>query len=196
MTKPLEVIISSGQKGLDLERIAQSLDSIPKGYEKAVSRSMNRAVVAGRTAAVKTIREEYTLKASTIRRHFSIERASVGSLEALLSAKGSMLPLVQFKTRPKTDTTGARRKPVRVAVKRKEGLKRLGSSFVYKGRILRRLGSTSLPVKEAYGPAIPLLAGNPELSSNIEEVMRDTFLKRLDHESQYVIQDYLAKKMR
>lgn len=194
MTKPFEIIISDGQKGLQLNRIAQALESIPKGYEKAVSRAMNRAALAGRSAAVATIREDYTLKASTIRRHFSIERASVGSLEALVMVKGTMLPLVQYKTRPKTDTTGAKRRQVRVSVRKKEGLKPLGSSFVFNGRILRRLGSRSLPVQQVYGPAIPLLASNDEISSNVTKVMRDTFLKRVDHESNYVVQEFINKK--
>ena len=68
MSKPFEVIISDGQSELQLNRIAQALKNIPKGYEKAVSRAMNRAALSGRAAAVSTIRNEYTLKASTIRR--------------------------------------------------------------------------------------------------------------------------------
>lgn len=194
MSKPFEVIISDGQSTLQLNRVAQALRGIPKGYEKAVSRAMNRAATAGRAAAVATIRNEYTLKASTIRRHFTIEKASVGSLEALVIGKGAMLPLVQYKTRPKTDTTGNTRKPVRVQVKRKGGAKRLGSSFVFKGKILQRLGKKSLPVKEAYGPAIPLIASNDEISRNVRNVMQETFAERIDHEAGYAINEFTKKK--
>lgn len=194
MSKPFEVIISDGQSELQLNRIAQALENIPKGYEKAVSRAMNRAALSGRAAAVSTIRNEYTLKASTIRRHFTIEKASVGSLEALVIGKGNMLPLVQYKTRPKTDTTGNARKPVRVQVKQKGGAKRLGSSFVFKGKILQRLGTKSLPVKEAYGPAIPLIASNDEISNNVRQVMQETFAERIDHEAAYAIHEFIKKK--
>lgn len=194
MSKPFEVIISDGQSELQLNRIAQALENIPKGYEKAVSRAMNRAALSGRAAAVSTIRNEYTLKASTIRRHFTIEKASVGSLEALVIGKGKMLPLVQYKTRPKTDTTGNARKPVRVQVKQNGGAKRLGSSFVFKGKILQRLGTKSLPVKEAYGPAIPLIASNDEISSNVQKVMQETFAERIDHEAAYAIHEFIKKK--
>ena len=194
MSKPFEVIISDGQSELQLNRIAQALENIPKGYEKAVSRAMNRAALSGRAAAVSTIRNEYTLKASTIRRHFTIEKASVGSLEALVIGKGNMLPLVQYKTRPKTDTTGNARKPVRVQVKQNGGAKRLGSSFVFKGKILQRLGTKSLPVKEAYGPAIPLIASNDEISSNVQKVMQETFAERIDHEAAYAINEFIKKK--
>lgn len=194
MSKPFEVIISDGQSELQLNRIAQALENIPKGYEKAVSRAMNRAALSGRAAAVSTIRNEYTLKASTIRRHFTIEKASVGSLEALVIGKGNMLPLVQYKTRPKTDTTGNARKPVRVQVKQNGGAKRLGSSFVFKGKILQRVGTKSLPVKEAYGPAIPLIASNDEISSNVQKVMQETFAERIDHEAAYAINEFIKKK--
>lgn len=194
MSKPFEVIISDGQSELQLNRIAQALKNIPKGYEKAVSRAMNRAALSGRAAAVSTIRNEYTLKASTIRRHFTIEKASVGSLEALVIGKGKMLPLIQYKTRPKTDTTGNARKPVRVQVKQNGGAKRLGSSFVFKGKILQRLGTKSLPVKEAYGPAIPLIASNDEISSNVQKVMQETFAERIDHEAAYAINEFIKKK--
>lgn len=194
MSKPFEVIISDGQSELQLNRIAQALKNIPKGYEKAVSRAMNRAALSGRAAAVSTIRNEYTLKASTIRRHFTIEKASVGSLEALVIGKGKMLPLVQYKTRPKTDTTGNARKPVRVQVKQNGGAKRLGSSFVFKGKILQRLGTKSLPVKEAYGPAIPLIASNDEISRNVQKVMQETFAERIDHEAAYAINEFIKKK--
>ena len=194
MSKPFEVIISDGQSELQLNRIAQALKNIPKGYEKAVSRAMNRAALSGRAAAVSTIRNEYTLKASTIRRHFTIEKASVGSLEALVIGKGKMLPLVQYKTRPKTDTTGNARKPVRGQVKQNGGAKRLGSSFVFKGKILQRLGTKSLPVKEAYGPAIPLIASNDEISRNVQKVMQETFAERIDHEAAYAINEFIKKK--
>ena len=194
MSKPFEVIISDGQSELQLNRIAQALKNIPKGYEKAVSRAMNRAALSGRAAAVSTIRNEYTLKASTIRRHFTIEKASVRSLEALVIGKGNMLPLVQYKTRPKTDTTGNARKPVRVQVKQNGGAKRLGSSFVFKGKILQRLGTKSLPVKEAYGPAIPLIASNDEISSNVQKVMQETFAERIDHEAAYAINEFIKKR--
>lgn len=187
MSKPLEVIVSDGQNQKALERAAKLLSEIPDGYELAVYRSMNRAAQAGRTAAVSTIRQEYEIKASTVRRHFKIHKASRGNLEALVTAKGPNLPLVQYKTRPKTDTTGNARKRVRVAVKKKGGLKPLGQSFVYKGRILQRLGTASLPVHEVYGPAIPLAANNNEVVKNVEKVMQETFLQRLDHETKYLL---------
>mgnify|MGYP000570943687 FL=1 len=76
MSKPLEVIVSDGQgrNKNALEKAAKLLSEVPNGYEAAVSRSMNRAATAGRSAAVSTIRQEYTIKASTVRRNFTIHK--------------------------------------------------------------------------------------------------------------------------
>lgn len=189
MSKPLEVIVSDGQGRYKnaLEKAAKLLSEVPNGYEAAISRSMNRAATAGRSAAVSTIRQEYTIKASTVRRNFSIHKATRSDLEALVTSKGPRIPLVNYKTRPKTDTIGNARKPVRVAVKTRGGLKPLGKTFVYRGRILQRLGTSSLPVQEVYGPAIPVLSGNNEVVDNVEKAMQETFLKRLDHETGYLL---------
>lgn len=189
MSKPLEVIVSDGQgrNKNALEKAAKLLSEVPNGYEAAVSRSMNRAATAGRSAAVSTIRQEYTIKASTVRRNFTIHKATRSDLEALVTSKGPRIPLVNYKTRPKTDTTGNARKPVRVAVKARGGLKPLGKSFVYRGKILQRLDTSSLPVQEVYGPAIPVLSGNNEVVDNVEKTMQETFLKRLDHETGYLL---------
>ena len=189
MSKPLEVIVSDGQgrNKNALEKAAKLLSEVPNGYEAAVSRSMNRAATAGRSAAVSTIRQEYTIKASTVRRNFTIHKATRSDLEALVTSKGPRIQLVNYKTRPKTDTTGNARKPVRVAVKARGGLKPLGKSFVYRGKILQRLDTSSLPVQEVYGPAIPVLSGNNEVVDNVEKTMQETFLKRLDHETGYLL---------
>lgn len=187
--KALEVIVSDGQarNKKALEKAAKLLSEIPKGYKVAVSRVLNRAATSGRSAAVSTIRQEYTIKASTVRRNFSIEKATRSSLEALVTSKGPRLPLVNYKTRPKTDTTGNKRKPVRVAVKARGGLKPLGKAFVYRGRILQRLDTRSLPVQEVYGPAIPVLSENNEVVDNVEKTMQETFFNRLDHETGYLL---------
>nr|DAH06995.1 MAG TPA: minor tail protein Z [Caudoviricetes sp.] len=189
MSKPLEVIVSDGQGRYKnaLEKAAKLLSEVPNGYEAAISRSMNRAATAGRSAAVSTIRQEYTIKASTVRRNFTIHKATRSDLEALVTSKGPRIPLVNYKTRPKTDTTGNARKPVLVAVKARGGLKPLGKSFVYRGKILQRLDTSSLPVQEVYGPAIPVLSGNNEVVDNVEKTMQETFLKRLDHETGYLL---------
>ena len=189
MSKGLELTITDGQSGhrASLEKAMELLRGLPRGYETAVSRSLNRAATSGRAAAVATIREEYTIKASLLRGNFNIEKATRRSLETVVSAKGANLPLSNYKTRPKTDTTGNKRKPVRASVKKGSVERPLGSSFVYRGRILQRLGKRSLPVKELYGPAVPVIANNPVVVGNVQKAMTETFQKRLEHEAEFLL---------
>lgn len=169
-----------------IDRAEKRLSEIPKGFEKAASRALNRAASSGRTAAVSEIRRTYTVKAGTVRSDFSISRAGTGALETTVTAKGPMLPLSSFRVSPKTDTTGSRRTKVRASVL-KGGLKPIGQAFIHRGRVLQRLGSTRLPVEEKYGPAVPIMADHDAVRDKVEEVMSETFIKRLDHETEYLL---------
>lgn len=189
MTKAIEVFLGDGSKSAQkkLAAVRESLAGIKLGYEAAVNRSLNRGARSGVSSAVKSIRQEYTAKAKTIRSHFSVEKSKMDTLEAVVSAKGKQLPLSAFRFRPKTDTTGNARKTVRVAVKNGGGLKPLGATFVWKGRLLHRDTSKSLPLRDLKGPSIPQMAGNRDVVADVEKTMLETFLKRLDHEVENIM---------
>lgn len=186
--KDIEVIFEEGSRGTQsaVDAAQKLLESIPKGYGRAASRALNRAATSGRAAGVATIRKTYTVKASAVRNAIGIKKATVSDLESIVYAKGPVIPLGGFKIKPTTDTTGARRKQVRVSVK-KGGVKPLGDAFIYKGKVLRRLGTARLPVQELYGPSVAGMADSQVVHDNITDVMRDTFLKRLDHETDYIL---------
>lgn len=196
MKKSLEVVFGDGKHSIQaqLNGARGLLADIRGGYEAAVSRALNRSLASGRAAAVSAIRQEYAIKASKVRKRFSLERATRQSLEGVLSAKGPNLPLSDFKFKPKEDTTGNARKPVRVSVKNKGGLKRLGDSFVWKGLILKRVGTASLPVTAPKGPAVPILAGNPAVEQSVEAVMTTVFSERLDHEVTEIMRSGLKNR--
>lgn len=163
------------------ERAEKLLAGIPGGFETAMSRSFNRALQEGRTAAVRQTTKEYTIRARDVRSTFKMNRASKSNLEANLSSKGQRLPLSTFKHNPSTDTTGANRKQVRVAVTN-GGLKPLGQAFIHKGRILQRLGSSAYPVQMKFGPSVPSMLDNDEVVDVVVETMGKSVDKRLDHE--------------
>lgn len=93
-----------------------------------------------------------------------------------------MLGLAAYKHSPKTDSTGANRKRVRVSVKREGGMKPLGQAFVWQGKIMQRVGKKRLPIEKKLGPSIPSIIGNPEVVEAIEERTDEMIVKRLDHE--------------
>lgn len=165
-----------------IEKAVKYLAGVPGGFETAMMRAFNRALQEGRTAAVRETTKQYTVRAKDIRPTFKMHHASKSNLEAGLSSKGGRLPLSTFSHRPTTDTTGAKRKQVRVSVK-KGGLKPLGQAFVHNGRILQRLGPTSYPVQQKFGPAVPTMLDNDEVVDKVVETMGNSVDKRLEHET-------------
>lgn len=189
--KGFEVVFGDGDQRVQtaLNGIRGLLRDVEAGYEAAVMRALNRSVVTGRVAVVKEVRKVYTVKAKTVREHFKIKKAKVRDLEAVLSAQGHPLPIYGFKFTPKSDTTGNTRKRVRVAVRNDGGLKPLGATFVWRGLVLHREGTESLPVHLIYGPSVPSMAGNTSVAEMSQKTMREAFLKRLDHEVKEVLRE-------
>lgn len=165
-----------------MERAQKLLSEVPSGAETALMRALNRAAQSGKSQAVKEVRARYTVKAGDIRKTLTTTKATRTNLEAEIVSRGSPLSLAAFKHTPKTDTTGAARKRVRVAVKKEGGLKPLGQAFVWRGKIMQRIGKTRLPIEKKIGPAVPSMIGNPDVVEAIEEKTQETVVKRLDHE--------------
>ena len=182
-------VLAADSKSIEKEIAAakEMLKDVSGGFEQAVRRSLNRAATSARAGITKAVREEYTPKPKYIRRDMKVKKANKRVLEASVHVFVAPLPLRAFSFRPKTNTTGNVRKPVRVAVQKEGGLKRLGASFVWNGLILKRRGTASLPVDTVYGPSVPTMAGRKTVSERIEQTMRSSFIKNLDHEAKYLL---------
>lgn len=131
-----------------IERAKKLLSEVPGGVETAMMRSINRAAQAGKTQAVKEVRARYTVKAGDVRQTLTTSKATRAKLEAEIVSRGPMLGLAAYKHSPKTDSTGANRKRVRVSVKRDGGMKPLGQAFVWHGKIMQRVGKKRLPIEK------------------------------------------------
>ena len=166
-----------------IQKAERLLAGIPGGIEKAMYRSMNRALQEGRTVATREATKLYTAKARDIRSTFKIHRASGSSLDAELVSIGANLPLSKYSHKPQTDTTGAKRKQVRVGVKKSGGLKSLGQGFIWNGKVMQRVGSSRLPVAQKYGLAVPSILDNPQIVEAVTEKMGDAMERRMEHET-------------
>lgn len=178
--------VDVGQSIANAERM---LKGIPGGLQKAVRLSFNRALEEGRTEAIRAVTSEYTLKAKTVRPTFKFKKASTSRLDAELSSRGANLPLEEFSHRPTSDTTGAKRKQVRVAVK-KGSPKPIGQGFIWKGQVRQRAGSDRLPIPHKYGIAVPVALNNDEVVDIVVEKIGESVEKRLDHETQRLLDGY------
>lgn len=170
-----------------IDKAQKYLAGVPKGFETAMMRSLNRALYEGRTVAIRETTKQYTVKARDVRPTFKMKTAHKNNLTASLESKGARLTLSTFSHNPRTDTTGANRKQIRVAVIN-SGLKPLGSAFIHKGRIYQRLGRTSYPIQQKFGPSVPSMLDNDEVVEKVVEKMGESVEKRLEHETWWILE--------
>jgi hypothetical protein len=166
----------------DLIKSVDMLEGVAKQVPSVISNAVNRALEQGRTAAVRSVTKEYTVKARTVRATLKMKRAKKGDYIGELTSKGRRLPLRDFKHSPASgDTTGANHRQIRVAVKH-GAMKPLDNAFIWRGRIFQRLGANRLPIEQKYSNAVPVMLNNPEVVAEVQDVMQDALSRRLDYE--------------
>ncbi|MFP4976382.1 phage tail protein [Paenibacillus sp. CN-4] len=168
----------------DALRRVGALDS---DVRKAVYSALNRVSQRVKTESGRKVRETYVTKAKTVTEQVVMRRGSVSSLSSELRWKGGNIPLLQFRTNPKAPTPGRPARPVRAAVKRAGGNKKVDGAFLARmgsGHVgvFRRSGRRRLPVEELYGPAVPVMLNNEEIVEHLERFAADEMDKRLEHE--------------
>lgn len=161
-----------------LERAKELLQHIPKGTEKAILRSLNRSIVAARTAASKEIRQNYVIKAGTVKKHMRLKKASYSNLSASLISEGSPIDLMQFKVKVKKKGT------IFATVKRGAGGPLPHSFFVTTKSpgLFHRKEKTRLPIQREFGPSVPQMMGNENVVDGIKDRAADVFNRTLEHE--------------
>lgn len=166
----------------DMQKATRLLSGCSEAIPSVFSNAMNRAAEQGRTAAIRCVTKEYTVKARTVRETMRIKKASKEDLSTELTSRGARLPLRDFRHSPASgDTTGSNRKQIRVAVKR-GGMKPLENAFIYRGRIFQRLGSARLPVEQKFSNAVPVMLNNDAVVNEVTETMESAMGRRLDYE--------------
>lgn len=168
-----------------IERAQRMLYNVPGGANKALARAINRATQNARSNVVRHIRDEYTVKATDVRRTLSVTRATASNLEAEINSKGAVIPLSSFKVRPAT-VNGRRRTPIRVSV-RKGNVQSLDRSFIArlgggKPNVFERVGQRRLPIRKLHGPSVAQMMGNDRVIDRISQDATDMMDKRLEHE--------------
>ena len=149
---------------------------------KAVYFSASRALTHTALILSKEIRKEYSVKARTARSAISKRiQKKKGHMNAQISVKGPNLFAQTFNLRPKTDTTGSKRREVRLGIRKSE-LKPVDRGFVSKGVLLQRKTSSSLPVEPVFGPSVAGMAANENVVEAVQKSFDETFERRLDHE--------------
>lgn len=180
--------------GNALLKAQEMLKNIPGGMQTATARAINRALQGARAAAVKAIRERYTVRATDIRETLKIKKATKSDLEGSLTSRGTKLDInaSHFKVRPRTDTTGNRQRKV-VAEIVKGSPFEVQRGFIYNSQVFRREGRTRLPIAKQVGPAVPQMLEQDDVLQRTTEVISERFRERLEHETEVLLNDLTGK---
>jgi len=176
----------------DVRGITADLTRYVGEQQKAVVRALNKTAEQARTAASQEVRSAgYNIKASAVKKSFTIKRAVKGNLVVVLKATGRPIALINY---------GARGTKAGVSVQVKAGRTVLRHAFMatmpngHRGvfervgkthKVVQRNGKkvrTGLPIKELFGPSIPQSLANDAVEKAIMTKIRAKFPQILKHE--------------
>lgn len=171
-----------GGKGLD--RANKMLAGIPGGIWKAASSAMKRAGETAKTKAGQFAAAEYAINKATFMQNVSqkskIDGDSSGVASMSIRFAGTVIPLIAFNT--KFSKSGA----VQTQVKRNGGAATLQHAFVAQifgsTGVFERVGAPRFPVEQKYGPSTGHMMQNEKVVEQMDETIRSTFDKRIEHE--------------
>lgn len=180
-----------------MREVIRALNTMAGKADKAAASALSRTAQGVGTELNRKVREEYTVKAGDVKGTIAIRNRGSGEID--VTSRGPNLSLPKFKLTPKAPTPGRRSKLVKAAV-RKGGAKPIKSGFVsamgsgHVGAFTRVKGQSNprkrnakgdypgLPIEEGFGPAVPVMANNPDVVEHVEDEARKRMMDRLDHE--------------
>jgi hypothetical protein len=141
---------------------------------------MNRGVKSGLTAVSKGVREKFLISKGHLDSTFTQKFASAGDLRGEIRSKHTgMLPLADFRVRPKTRPKRAR---ALTATVRKGGGGTLGRAFWGKGMVLARSTDSAYPLVGLFAISAPIMVSQADVGEPAHDRIVEIFDKRLDHE--------------
>lgn len=156
-----------------LERVNKLLHNVPGGVYKAAFSALKRAGDTAKTRAGQFAAAEYTINKGDFMRNVHskshITGGAGGVMGMSISFSGTVLPLLTFNTTYSRDGT------VQTQVKRNGGAATLQHAFVAK-----IFGPTA--VFERVGAPTGHMMRNEEVIEKMDETIRDTYEKRIEHE--------------
>lgn len=170
MADAVSVIFNKRQ----LDEVQRVLRAIPRGWQTAASRAINKTALTVRSKIVKKIREYMPIKQKEIRKKVTLKKATRTFLEAIIRIKGGRIPLIDF---------GARQTAKGVTYKLQGRKHRLVHAFIgtmlsgHTG-VFERTGLSRLPIRERFGPSV--LSAYLKHDMNIQVSAADLLQKNLD----------------
>lgn len=180
-------------KPVGMKEAARKLKGIKGGLRKAVSKSINAALMAGRTESSQLIRKQYNIKAARIKEDFTMDKSGPARLEGALVAKGPMLPLAAFNPRVKLEKAGKMQRSHQhvYAVITKGKSKLIKGAFkVPSGNFMERRQPEREPIFPVSVIGVPIMVAAKKIQPQVEERM----VKAYETAFKYNVEFYLKKK--
>lgn len=173
-----------------IDAAEEALAAFPGAVERAVVRALNRASLAGRTAAVKGSAERYAVRQRDVRERISIAPATRDELEITIKSTSGSISMTRFPHTPTAAGTGGPgRRPLRVEIKRGGKVPVRGAFIAPLNsglRIMIRTGQRTASGKAAiaslYTVPIGIMMGASVVRAGVEERALEVFDQRLAHE--------------
>jgi len=167
-----------------LDRLNKVLSGIPGGVFKAAYGALKRAGDTAKTRAGQYAAEEYTINKGDFMKNVTVStniRGNTGTVVSLdIRYAGTVLPLLTFNTRYSRDGL------LTTQVKRNGGAATLQHAFAERVfgpvAVFERVGSPRFPVEQLYGPSTAHMMQNEKVVEKMDETIRETFDKRMEHE--------------
>lgn len=167
-----------------LDRVNKILAGVPGGVYKASYSALKRAGDTAKTRAGQFAADEYTINKGDFMRNVrqkSQITSEVGGLVSMgISYAGTVLPLLNFRTKY------ARGGLLQTQVKRSGAAAVLEHAFAARVfgpiGVFERVSEKRFPVEQKYGPSTAHMMQNELIVEKMDETVRETFDRRLEHE--------------
>ena len=180
--------------GESFERLSKVLAGIPGGIYRAAYGALQRAGDTAKTRAGQFAAKEYTISKGVFMKNVAVKStvSSAGGSGVSMNIRyaGAVLPLVTFNT---SYSRGGR---VRVQVKRASAGDVLDHAFAARAfgpmGIFERVGRPRFPVQQLFGPSTAHMMRNEQVIDQMDETIRETYKKRMEHEIMRVLNGWGA----
>ena len=169
--------------GYGRKKLSSTLKDIQRDVEKARLTALNRSAKTAFSRTLRSIREDYAIKASVLKEYFKYVRASKRSPVVHIYAYEKPIGLIKFNAKPM-------KKGVKATVKK-------GNRKLYPGTFIRtmksghtgvfkREGKARLKIKELYGLDPGKLFADKQAQTMLQKVFLERFDIELSSASKYV----------
>lgn len=177
-----------------LERAIKLLAGVSGGIWRATYSALRRAGSSAKTKAGQYAAEEYTINKGDFMRNVkekSYIKNEAGTVSMNILYAGNVLPLMVF------DTKFSRTGKLQTRVKRSGVATLLNRAFAAKPYgpvgVFERVGDERFPIEQKFGPSTAHMLENENVIKKIDETIKETFDRRMDHEINRVLNGWGGK---